>query len=73
MDLSIRSAAMECGDRAAVVLEDRTLSYAELAAKVAGTCAQLARRGHDVSTLVAVRASNREATLIRSRWPKRWR
>ena len=64
MELSVRKAAAECGGRIAVVLEDHTLSYAELAAKVAGTCAELTRRGLDSSTLVAICASNRGPTLI---------
>jgi hypothetical protein len=64
VELSVRKAAAECGDRIAVVLEEHALSYAELAAKVAGTCAVLTRRGLDSSTLVAICASNRGPTLI---------
>ncbi len=64
MELSVRKAAAECGDRIAVVLTERTLSYAELSAEVAGTCAELTRRGLDSSTLVAICASNRGPTLI---------
>lgn len=64
MDLSLRSAAAECPERCAVVLDELSLSYAQLAARVAGTCAELSRRGLCSSTLVAIRASNRWQTLV---------
>lgn len=64
MDLSVVSAAAACPDRLAVVWEEGTLSYRELAQRVSGVCAELQRRGFSCSTVIAIRASNRWQTLV---------
>lgn len=64
MDLSTFAAARECGNRLAVIWEAGSLTYAQLAERVATACAALVDRGYGPATLLAIRASNRWPTLV---------
>lgn len=64
MELSVRAAAAECGERTAVVFEEQALSYRELLARVTRSWAALRSRGVRPGSVVAISASNRPETLI---------
>jgi len=64
VELSVRAAAAACGERIAVVFEGQTLTYRELAERVARSWAALQARGVKPGSLVAISASNRPETLV---------
>lgn len=64
MELSVFSAAQECGDHLALIGPDGTWTYRALAVQVRCICAGLSARGFDPKTIVALRASNRPQTVM---------
>lgn len=64
MDMSLRAAAQQTGERLALIHPEGLLTYRQLGGLVAGVCTQLEQRGIRRPMRVVIRASNRWQTVV---------